>query len=233
MFRKILKICGIVLIVGFVSAGIYGYKYQVQKSQEKDVNNISSEKQEIIDEDTISTILDNNIKEEKVESDKQETTTSKKDKENNNTNNTSDVKVKEEKQTETKANSTTKDTQDNQKVETKQETTTKVETNKNDDKVVNNESSSSNEIVEEKKELTEWEKLGITEYEYYNTSDIAWKTLDFSVKEYGSMESAFAACRYAGENYTGMENYRFRCDDVKNYAGYFIGYHIEYIALES
>ena len=83
------------------------------------------------------------------------------------------------------------------------------------------------------KQPTEWEKLGISEYDYYNSPEISWKTVDFDVNKLGSMEETKNACYNAGANYTGLENYRFRCDETYSYSGKFLGYHIQYIELES
>ena len=45
---------------------------------------------------------------------------------------------------------------------------------------------------EEKKEITAWEELGMTEDEYYNKPAWSWARVDFPVEKYGSEE----ACLY-------------------------------------
>lgn len=94
-------------------------------------------------------------------------------------------------------------------------------------------SNSSAKDNKKKKEETAWEKLGISEYDYYNSPEISWKTIDFSIKEYGSFEKTKETCYNAGTSYTEIESYRFRCYESYSYSGDFLGYHIEYFELES
>lgn len=59
MLRKILKITLIVICIGFASAFIRGFTYQNNKSNEKKdkTNQVQTIKQELIDEEIISSIL--------------------------------------------------------------------------------------------------------------------------------------------------------------------------------
>lgn len=116
----------------------------------------------------------------------------------------------------------------------KEETLPKKESddtnNKKNDSKKQEEKTNSNIASSKQKE---WDKLGISEYDYYNSPEISWKTVEFSVKEYGNMENAKKACYNAGVNYNDIEDYRFRCYESYSYSGDFLGYHIEYFELES
>jgi len=120
-------------------------------------------------------------------------------------------------------------TKESSKLPKKEQESTNKETSEKESQKNNNSSTSS--VV--KKEETAWEKLGISEYDYYNSPEISWKTIDFSIKEYGSFDKTKDACYNAGTSYTEIESYRFRCYESYSYSGDFLGYHIEYIELES
>lgn len=129
-------------------------------------------------------------------------------------------------------NSSTKDNKkkkESSQLPKKEQESTNKETSKKETQK-NNDSSTSSVL---KKEETAWEKLGISEYDYYNSPEISWKTIDFSIKEYGSFNKTKEACYNAGTSYTEIESYRFRCYESYSYSGDFLGYHIEYIELES
>lgn len=194
MLKKIFKISGIILLVGFISVFVKGYIYQETKTNQKDnliVDSSSNEKQELIDEDIITSLLDNKEDQEVLETKQEEIA----------------PEVKQEAVIQKENTS-----QPKQEVQTS--TTPEV-------------------VVPQPKQPTEWEKLGISEYDYYNSPEISWKTVDFDVNKLGSMEETKNACYNAGANYTGLENYRFRCDETYSYSGKFLGYHIQYIELES
>ena len=120
-------------------------------------------------------------------------------------------------------------TKESSKLPKREQESTNKETSEKESQENNNSSTSS----VEKKEETAWEKLGISEYDYYNSPEISWKTIDFSIKEYGSFDKTKDACYNAGTSYTEIESYRFRCYESYSYSGDFLGYHIEYIELES
>ncbi len=194
MLKKIFKISGIILLVGFISVFVKGYIYQEAKTNQKDnliVDSSSNEKQELIDEDIITSLLDNKEDQEVLETKQEEIAPEVKQ----------EVVIQKENTSQPK-----------QEVQTS--TTPEV-------------------VVPQPKQPTEWEKLGISEYDYYNSPEISWKTVDFDVNKLGSMEETKNACYNAGANYTGLENYRFRCDETYSYSGKFLGYHIQYIELES
>lgn len=204
MLKKIFKISGIILLVGFISVFVKGYIYQETKTNQKDnliVDSSSNEKQELIDEDIITSLLDNKEDQEVLETKQEEIAPEVKQ----------EVVIQKENTSQPKQEV---QTFQNNKVEVQTSTTPEV-------------------VVPQPKQPTEWEKLGISEYDYYNSPEISWKTVDFDVNKLGSMEETKNACYNAGANYTGLENYRFRCDETYSYSGKFLGYHIQYIELES
>ena len=75
MLKKIFKISGIILLVGFISVFVKGYIYQEAKTNQKDnliVDSSSNEKQELIDEDIITSLLDNKEDQEVLETKQEE-----------------------------------------------------------------------------------------------------------------------------------------------------------------
>lgn len=93
------------------------------------------------------------------------------------------------------------------------------------------------------KEATEWEKLGITEYDYYNKPMWKWAKVDFSVDELGTKENALRTCDKAGnkilnpckdENGFQIPNCdlepvsgSFTCYELTSYSGRFLGYYLK------
>lgn len=204
MLKKIFKISGIILLVGFISVFVKGYIYQEAKTNQRDnliVDSLSNEKQKLIDEDIITSLLDNKEDQEVLETKQEEIAPEVKQ----------EVVIQKENTSQPKQEV---QTFQNNKVEVQTSTTPEV-------------------VVPQPKQPTEWEKLGISEYDYYNSPEISWKTVDFDVNKLGSIEETKNACYNAGANYTGLENYRFRCDETYSYSGKFLGYHIQYIELES
>lgn len=171
-------------------------------------------------------------------------TTSNEEMQEKNTKGNSETKDDEKKEEDKSSSDNQKNTNsgDNQKSDAnpKIDTTPKISNdNTVSDNSTNNNSISKNnttpKATEEPKQLTEWEKLGISEYDYYNSpregqSDM---TLDFKTSEYGSSDNAYNACLEAGSNYTGLKDYRFRCYDIYSYSGDILGYHIKYFELQS
>jgi len=74
MFRKILKITLLVICIGFVSAFIRGYKLfgETNKLKEQGITNHEVQKQELIDEETITSILNTNEESEETNNPVQE-----------------------------------------------------------------------------------------------------------------------------------------------------------------
>ncbi|MCI8445964.1 MAG: hypothetical protein HFH31_00560 [Bacilli bacterium] len=204
MFKKILKISVIILIIGFISVFVKGYKYQEEKNNQEDnhiVESLSDEKQDLIDEEIITSLLDNKEEQEIIEEKGLEDTVQEINQE---------VVIPEESISQPKQEEQTSQEKKNEIISTIPET-----------------------VVPQPKQPTEWEKLGISEYDYYNSPEIFWKTVDFDINKYGNKDAAATACYNAGANYTGLENYRFRCDETYSHSNKFLGYHIEYIELES
>lgn len=74
MFRKILKISLLIICIGFVSAFIRGYKSfgEANKLKEQGITNHEVRKQELIDEETITSILNTNDESEEINNPVQE-----------------------------------------------------------------------------------------------------------------------------------------------------------------
>ena len=88
------------------------------------------------------------------------------------------------------------------------------------------------------KEQTPWEKLGITEYEYYNTPVWSWQNVDFGVDLKGDKYCAnetdcLSKCQKYGDDYLSQNhNGGYRCDDVLSYSGRYLGIDFEFFELQ-
>lgn len=72
---------------------------------------------------------------------------------------------------------------------------------------------------EEKKEITAWEELGMSEDDYYNKPAWSWARVDFPVEKYGSEEACFNACiKYGEESEMG-----FSCSTINSASGRYLG----------
>ncbi len=71
------------------------------------------------------------------------------------------------------------------------------------------------------REQTEWEKLGISEYDYYNSPMWSWARVDYSVKTYGSLEATHQACVDAGNQLEDITS--FTCNNINSYSGDYLG----------
>lgn len=72
---------------------------------------------------------------------------------------------------------------------------------------------------EEKKEMTAWEELGMSEDDYYNKPAWSWARVDFPVEKYGSEEACFNACiKYGEESEMG-----FSCSTINSASGRYLG----------
>lgn len=71
------------------------------------------------------------------------------------------------------------------------------------------------------REQTEWEKLGISEYDYYNSPMWSWARVDYSVKKYGSLEATHQACVDAGNQMEDITS--FTCNNINSYSGDYLG----------
>ena len=73
----------------------------------------------------------------------------------------------------------------------------------------------------EVKQQTEWEKLGISEYDYYNKPMWSWARVDYSINDYGSFEQTHQACIDAGNNMEDILS--FSCTNINSYSGAYLG----------
>ena len=76
------------------------------------------------------------------------------------------------------------------------------------------------EATQPKKE-TEWEKLGISEYDYYHKPMWSWARVDYKVEDYGSLEKAHQACIDAGNKIE--DSISFSCTNINSYSGDYLG----------
>ncbi len=98
--------------------------------------------------------------------------------------------------------------------ESKNNTTiTSIDTNKQNNNEVK-------EATQPKKE-TEWEKLGISEYDYYHKPMWSWARVDYKVEDYGSLEKAHQACIDAGNKIE--DSISFSCTNINSYSGDYLG----------
>ena len=200
MKKIIIIVLSFILLLGisyFVFFFNHSKSEEVLDNKEVEINNVN----EKID---MSEPLDeNDVVEQEIVIDKKE--------EENKSNN------KEQKE-ESKNNSVeqNKDTVTNNvpKVENKKETTIKEE---NQEEVIVDEV-----IVEEVKEITVWEELGITEYDYYNKPMWSWARIDFSIKDYKTYEKTREACIAKGEEYF-EQGLGYSCTGINSYSGDYLG----------
>lgn len=130
-----------------------------------------------------------------------------------------DKKVVQEKSTSTKntsSNNTNKKDSTKPKIKSNNQTTQKK-------------NSSTSSVKSSSK--TEWEKLGISENDYYNSPANKSMTIDFAISKYGNKENARKACYEKGEQYSSTEAYSFTCVEVNSYSGKMLGYHIIYVKI--
>ena len=76
-------------------------------------------------------------------------------------------------------------------------------------------------VQEPPREQTEWEKLGISEYDYYNSPMWSWARVDYSVKTYGSFNATHQACINAGNQLEDIIS--FSCTNINSYSGDYLG----------
>ncbi|MBQ9853529.1 MAG: hypothetical protein IJO57_00665 [Bacilli bacterium] len=77
-------------------------------------------------------------------------------------------------------------------------------------------------VVEEVKEITAWEELGITEHDYYNKPMWSWARIDFSIKDYKTYEKTREACITKGEEYF-KQGLGYSCTSINSYSGEYLG----------
>ena len=71
------------------------------------------------------------------------------------------------------------------------------------------------------KEQTEWDKLGISEYDYYHKPMWSWARVDYKIEDYGSFEQTHQACIDAGNNMDDIIS--FSCTNINSYSGAYLG----------
>lgn len=124
------------------------------------------------------------------------------------------------------------DYKNNTKVETNDTSSTinaeKEESNKTPAQPDNNTS-----VVEK----TEWEKLGISEYEFYNSPAWNWQNVDFGInltddKKCNNETECLTKCQNYGEEYIKTHSGGYRCTNVLSYSGKYLGEDFEYFELQ-
>ena len=74
---------------------------------------------------------------------------------------------------------------------------------------------------EQPKPETEWEKLGISEYDYYHKPMWSWARVDYSIEDYKTFEQTHQACIDAGNNMEDIIS--FSCTNINSYSGDYLG----------
>lgn len=83
-----------------------------------------------------------------------------------------------------------------------------------------------------------WDKLGISEYEYYNTPQWEWQTLSFELNGSGTNScNSNTECRNKciefGEEYITQHEGGYRCSEVLSYSGKYLGEYFKFFELEN
>ena len=99
-----------------------------------------------------------------------------------------------------------------------------------------NKSEPKKEKQNESKEV--WDKLGISEYEYYNTPQWKWQTLSFELNGSGTNScNSNTECRNKcieyGEKYITQHEGGYRCSEVLSYSGKYLGEYFKFFELEN
>lgn len=202
----------IILVIGIVS-----YVILSQDNKKESLSNLSDKK-------SIKVKIEEKEKVEdlKVEEKEDESATEENKAEVSNTS-------KEKEKKETTSQSTTNTNDNNSRVSQEQTTNTnqsvKSETNSNNNNTQQQTNVIQNTTPEPVHEQTEWEKLGISEYDYYNSPMWSWARVDYKVSDYGSYESAHQNCINAGlDKQENDENLiSFSCTQINSYSGNTLG----------
>ena len=99
-----------------------------------------------------------------------------------------------------------------------------------------NKSETKKEKQNESKEV--WDKLGISEYEYYNTPQWKWQTLNFELNGNGANScKSNVECRNKcieyGEKYITQHEGGYRCSEILSYSGKYLGEYFKFFELEN
>lgn len=111
-----------------------------------------------------------------------------------------------------------------------------VKPNTNDKKDDNQNNGNNNQLAPPK-EQTEWEKLGISEYDYYNSPVWSWQNVDFGVNLNGDKNctnetDCLTKCQNYGEEYIKIHSGGYRCTNVLSHSGKYLGEDFEYFELQ-
>lgn len=200
MLRKALKIFVIILLIGFVSVFIRGYEYQVSKS------NVKNEVDTDISQIPIKEVSDEtNIKEELATS---------KEEINNNNQQKENIETSKPSETATSKPSTTS-------IPKPSATPNNNSTSTNEQATINDNSSSNVEVKP-------WDRLGISEYDYYHKPAWSWQSIDFILNGTGnnactSMDDCRKKCQEYGDQYLLEHDGSYSCDNVNSYSGDYLG----------
>lgn len=91
-----------------------------------------------------------------------------------------------------------------------------------ENKVEFNSTQVENNSTQEVENKTPWDDLGITEYEYYNKPMWSWAKVDYSIKEYKTLELTQQACINAGNDIL-EDILSFSCTSINSYSGDYLG----------
>ena len=196
----------IIIVLSFIlSLGIGYFIFFFNHSKSEEVlDNKEVEINSVNEKIEISESLDENdeVEHEEVQTDKEE---------ENKSNNKESKEESKNSSVDTKKDTITNNVP---KVEDKKEPTIKEE--KKEEIIVD-------KVVEEEvKELTAWEELGITEYDYYKKPMWSWARIDFSIKDYKTYEKTREACITRGEEYF-KEGLGYSCTSINSYSGDYLG----------
>ena len=211
------KMITILITIIMLVIGIVSYVILSQDNKKESLSNLSDKK-------SIKVKIEEKEKVEdlKVEEKEDESATEENKAEVSNTS-------KEKEKKETTSQSTTNTNDNNSRVSQEQTTNTnqsvKSETNSNNNNTQQQTNVIQNTTPEPVHEQTEWEKLGISEYDYYNSPMWSWARVDYKVSDYGSYESAHQNCINAGlDKQENDENLiSFSCTQINSYSGNTLG----------
>lgn len=125
------------------------------------------------------------------------------------------------------------DYKNNTKVETN-DTSSTINAEKEESNKTPVQSDNNNTSVVEK---TEWEKLGISEYEFYNFPAWNWQNVDFGInltddKKCNNETECLTKCQNYGKEYIKTHSGGYRCTNVLSYSGKYLGEDFEYFELQ-
>ncbi len=101
----------------------------------------------------------------------------------------------------------------------------KKEEKKSDNGNKSNNTKQNTTVVEEQQpevKKSDWEELGISEYDYYHKPMWSWQRIDYSIDEYKTEQKTKEACLSKGEEYF-KQGIGYSCTSVNSYAGTYLG----------